>query len=136
MKTFEEQIQAACRERRRRDANDLSTPACPHVQKYPFTKRVATPAAAVIGLLFGWLFAKYDGMSSQTPAMLCSSDTIYEVLYDTLKVANTPIETIVSVSMQPTSTQPMQPQRVTEQKGKSILEDGIDYSLFVTRMEI
>lgn len=134
MKTFDEQIKASAQRCRKADSSRLETPVCPKVYSPASKWRFATPAAAVAGLLFGWLLASAPYADHTRSLTACVHDTIVQerTVRDTIWVP------------QPYTVQPVRhtvhssPARATvpARSGRSIREDGIDYSLFVTGVEI
>lgn len=132
MKTFDEQIRASAQRCRKADENMLDTPACPKLPSPVNRWKIATPAAAVAGLLLGGLLTWAPYADHYRISSSCLSDTIVQVVHDT-------IWTSVPVSLP--SVEKQVPHGITEpvmreHDGKCIKEDGIDYSLFVSCVEI
>ena len=85
MKQFEDKLQASAQRLARQEDRKLHVPQNPMQQKRAFWGWVATPAAAVVGIVFGMSLHQFKG-NLPDASMAQSTDTvrIFQPIHDTL----------------------------------------------------
>ena len=137
MKQFEDRLQASAQRLARQEDNNLRVPQNPMQQKRTYWGWVATPAAAVIGIVFGMSMHLFTGNHSDS-ALTQATDTIriFQPLHDTLyltqvvekeRIVNKYIPT-PEVAKADTKRSASLPEECT-----SILCDGIDYAILASK---
>ena len=88
MKQFEDKLQASAQRLARQEDRNLHVPQNPMQQKRAYWGWVATPAAAVVGLVFGMSLHLFTGNHPDT-TLVQSTDTIriFQPVHDTLYLA-------------------------------------------------
>ena len=88
MKQFEDKLQASAQRLARQDDRNLHVPQNPMQQKRAYWGWVATPAAAVVGLVFGMSLHLFTGNHPDT-TLAQSIDTIriFQPVHDTYTAA-------------------------------------------------
>ena len=85
MKQFEDKLQASAQRLARQEDRNLHVPQNPMQQKRAYWGWVATPAAAVVGIVFGMSLHLFTGYHSDA-TLAQSTDTIriFQPVHDTL----------------------------------------------------
>ena len=136
MTPFEDKLQASAQRLAQRENKNLHVPQNPMQQKRTYWGWVATPAAAVVGLIFGMSLHLFTGNHSDT-TLAQSADTvrIFQPVHDTLyltqvvekeRVVNKYITTpeVAKVVAKESATQP--------EECTSIQCDGINYAILAS----
>lgn len=126
MKRFEEQIKNAAKELRDMNHRNLKVTKNPLGKKKNSWGWIATPVAAVSGIIIGIFI---QGMTNIPIYSLNSlHDTIFheKTVYDTVY--------LYAQDEKDTTHQNLLPSAAEGHKGKCILEDGVDYSLLATML--
>ena len=136
-KTFEDKLQASAQRLARQENRDLHVPQNPMQQKRAYWGWVATPAAAVAGIVFGMSLHLYTGdHSDATLTQLTDTIRIVQPVHDTLYLTQVvEKERIVNkyipmpeVAKAETKEPSPQPETCT-----SIQCDGINYAFLTSK---
>jgi len=137
MKQFEDKLQASAQRLARQEDRNLHVPKNPMQQKRAYWGWVATPAAAVVGIVFGLSLHLFVGNPSDSSlAQLTDTIRIVQPVHDTLyltqvvekeRVVNKYIPT-PQVTQAVTKEPASQPEECT-----SIQCDGINYAILASK---
>jgi hypothetical protein len=137
MKQFEDKLQASAQRLARQENRSLQVPQNPMQQKRAYWGWVATPAAAIVGLVFGLSLHLFVGNPSDSSlAQLTDTIRIVQPVHDTLyltqvvekeRVVNKYIPT-PQVTQAVTKEPASQPEECT-----SIQCDGINYAILASK---
>ena len=137
MKQFEDKLQASAQRLARQEDRNLHVPKNPMQQKRAYWGWVATPAAAVVGIVFGMSLHLFTGNHSDA-TLAQSTDTIriFQPVHDTLYLTQVvEKERIVNkyipmpeVAKAETKEPSPQPETCT-----SIQCDGINYAFLTSK---
>ena len=137
MNQFEDKLQASAQRLTRQENRNLRVPQNPMQQKRAYWGWVATPAAAVIGIVFGMSLHLFTGNHSDAHlAQLTDTIRIVQPVHDTLyltqvvekeRIVNKYIP-IPQVTQTATKEPAPQPEECT-----SIQCDGINYAFLVSK---
>lgn len=136
MTTFEDKLQASAQRLTTQDNKHMHVPQNPLRQKRTYWGWVATPAAAVIGLIFGM---SLDLLSTDEPVIQYAqvTDTIHvdRPVHDTLYLTQIIEKEKVIVRQAANTIQP-EPAAIRHEEEAttctSVLCDGINYSVLAT----
>ena len=137
MKQFEDKLQASAQRLARQENRNLHVPQNPMQQKRAYWGWVATPAAAVVGLVFGMslhLFVVNHFDTSQ--AQLTDTIRIIQPVHDTLYLTQVVEKERVVKKNIPT---PQVTQAVTKEPASQLEEctsiqcDGINYAILASK---
>lgn len=138
MNRFEKQLSDSSKRIEYEQMKDVSPVARPKIHKPISVAWYTTPAAAILGLLFG-LFLQFDLPLRETePTVVMVRDTIVNHINDTVFIesdllANTEHRTKGEFSDTLTKRSESEEKAIKSGNvGKSILEDGIDYSKLIS----
>ena len=137
MKQFEDKLQASAKRLARQEDRSLHVPQNPMQQKHAYWGWVATPAAAIVGIVFGMSLHLFTSNHSDA-TLVQSTDTIriFQPVHDTLYLTQVvEKERIVNkyipmpqVTQTATKESAPQPKECT-----SIQCDGINYAILVSK---
>ena len=136
MTTFEDKIRESARRSAESENSTLHTPVCPTVGRRTYWGWVATPAAAVVGVLMGMFIPLLSG-GKDDAALVARTDTVrvVEHVRDTLYLTQTVekekvVEKVVWRERRPAETlTAKQPVEDTLPECSSIRCDGINYAM-------
>ena len=136
MKTFEDKLQASARRIAEQDNKKLHVPQNPLTQKKTYWGWVATPAAAVVGLVFGMSVHLFmDGEPDIRYVQQTDTLRIAQPVHDTLYLTQV-IEKEKIIVKQATNTSAMESAPVQEETDTptctSIQCDGINYAILAS----
>lgn len=136
MTTFEDKLRASSRRLMAQDNKRLHVPQNPLSQKKNYWGWVATPAAAVVGVVFGMsvhLFMSGDPDSSLTQSTdtICILQPVHDTLYLTQVVEKEKIIYKQAEEKKGKDTAPLQ-EEANSPTCTSIQCDGINYSILAT----
>lgn len=136
MKQFEDKLQASAQRLARQEDRNLHVPQNPMQQKRTYWGWIATPAAAVVGIIFGMTLPLFM-RSEPTNQLAQSIDTVrvIESVRDTLYLTQVvEKEKVVYKALSTQQTAESAPRESDYQPGQctSIQCDGIDYSILAT----
>lgn len=136
MTSFEDKLQASAQRLAQQENKNLHVPQNPMRQKRTYWGWVATPAAAVVGLILGMSLHLFTGNHSDT-ALVQSTDTIriFQPVHDTLYLTQVvekervvkkyiPTPEVAKVVTKESATQP--------EECTSIQCDGINYAILAS----
>ena len=137
MKQFEDKLQASAQRLARQEDRKLHVPQNPMQKKRAFWGWVATPAAAVVGIVFGMSLHQFKG-NLPDASMAQSTDTvrIFQPIHDTLYLTHVvekerivkkyiPIPEVAKAETKEPSPQP--------ETCTSIQCDGINYAFLTSK---
>ena len=137
MKQFEDKLQASAQRLARQENRSLHVPQNPMQQKRAYWGWVATPAAAVVGLVFGLSLHLFVGNPSDTSlAQFTDTIRIVQPVHDTLYLTHVVEKERVVKKYIPT---PQVTQAVTKEPASqpeectSIQCDGINYAILASK---
>jgi hypothetical protein len=137
MKQFEDRLQTSAQRLARQEDNNLRVPQNPMQQKHAYWGWVATPAAAVVGIVFGMSLHLFtDSNPDTTLALTTDTIRIVQPVHDTLYLTQVvEKERIVNkyipmpeVAKAETKEPSPQPETCT-----SIQCDGINYAFLTSK---
>ena len=137
MKQFEDKLQASAQRLARQEDRNLHVPKNPMQQKRAYWGWVATPAAAVVGIVFGMSLHLFtDSNPDTTLALTTDTIRIVQPVHDTLYLTQVVEKERVVNKYIPTSEVPKadtkkeasQPEACT-----SIQCDGINYAILASK---
>ncbi len=133
---FEDKLHASAQRLAKQENKGLHVPQNPMQQKRTYWGWVATPAAAVVGLIFGMSLPLFMQSEPNTP-LAQTTDTIrvIESVRDTLYLTQVvEKEKVVYKALSTQQTAESAPRESDYQPGQctSIQCDGIDYSILAT----
>jgi len=136
MITFEDKLQASAQRLAEQDNKRMHVPQNPLSQKRSYWGWIATPAAAVAGIIFGMSLPLFMQSEPNTP-LAQTTDTIrvIESVRDTLYLTQVvEKEKVVYKALSTQQTAESAPRESDYQPGQctSIQCDGIDYSILAT----
>lgn len=136
MITFEDKLHASAQRLAEQENKGLHVPQNPMQQKRTYWGWVATPAAAVVGIIFGMTLPLFMRSEPNTP-LAQTTDTIrvIESVRDTLYLTQVvEKEKVVYKALSTQQTAESAPRESDYQPGQctSIQCDGIDYSILAT----
>ena len=136
MITFEDKLQASAQRLAEQENKGLHVPQNPMQQKRTYWGWIATPAAAVVGIIFGMTLPLFM-RSEPTNQLAQSIDTVrvIESVRDTLYLTQVvEKEKVIYKSLPTQQTAESAPRESDYQPGQctSIQCDGIDYSILAT----
>ncbi len=136
MITFEDKLHASAQRLAEQENKGLHVPQNPMQQKRTYWGWVATPAAAVVGIIFGMTLPLFMRSETNTP-LAQTTDTIrvIESVRDTLYLTQVvEKEKVVYKALSTQQTAESAPRESDYQPGQctSIQCDGIDYSILAT----
>ena len=132
MNTFEERLQASARRLKAKDNNRLHVPENPLKQRRTYWGWVATPAAAVAGLIFGLSVPTFLDKEPEIKYVyetdtLCVDRPVHDTLYLTQVVERE--KYIIKHEADSDSTEPAPVQESDPSACTSVECDGINYSI-------
>ena len=136
MITFEDKLQASAQRLAEQENKGLHVPQNPMQQKRTYWGWIATPAAAVVGIIYGMTLPLFM-RSEPTNQLAQSIDTVrvIESVRDTLYLTQVvEKEKVIYKSLPTQQTAESAPRESDYQPGQctSIQCDGIDYSILAT----
>ena len=140
MNRFEKQLSASSKRLAAEQMKGIAPVEKPSVRRHISVAYFSTPIAAVAGLLVGlFLQLGTPKQNSNDPVVVQIHDTIVEYVHDTIRIdAIPPILTAQAHSQTPQkesksllSASGAAPHGKQTQLGKTIAEDGIDYSKLI-----
>ena len=137
MKQFEDKLQASAQRLARQENRSLHVPQNPMQQKRAYWGWVATPAAAVVGLVFGMsLHLFVDNHFDTSQAQLTDTIRIIQPVHDTLYLTQVvEKERVVKKNIPtPQVTQAVTKEPVSQpEECTSIQCDGINYAILASK---
>ena len=132
MNTFEERLQASARRLKAKDNNRLQVPENPLRQRRSYWGWIATPAAAVAGLIFGLSVPTFLDKEPEIKYVyetdtLCVDRPVHDTLYLTQVVERE--KYIIKHEADSDSTEPAPVQESDSPVCTSVECDGINYSI-------
>jgi hypothetical protein len=133
---FEEKLHASAQRLAEQENKSLHVPQNPMQQKRTYWGWIATPAAAVVGLIFGMSLPLFMQSEPNTPlAQATDTVRVIESVRDTLYLTQVvEKEKVVYKALSTQQTAESAPRESDYQPGQctSIQCDGIDYSILAT----
>lgn len=141
MNNFEKQLSASSKRLAAKQISDIAPVVKPSIQRHISAAWYTTPAAAAAGLLVG-LFLQFGSpqQGESAPNVAVVHDTIVEHVYDNIRVETVPqvllaksdtkAEKVYKKTANNTSANTNR--RTTGNIGRTITEDGINYSMLIS----
>lgn len=130
MKTFEEQIKASAQRLRSRDNYRL--PVRPLSRRRPYWGWVVSPAAAVAGLVLGWMLPRQPQLSSGGMAAVALHDTVAKAVEEHRPDTFLHEGSQGSVRASVAEKRVERKEKVVHSSGRNVECDGVDYALLVS----